>query len=118
MAHPPTTPADAARSRTAEPVPSEPSAKPATHDTAPPPALLDFMLQDWKPASTKMPPKLRNAAAFAARRRALSKLFPGETLVIPTGHEKVRANDTHYPLPPGHATSTTSPATSSPTACW
>ncbi|MGZ6076511.1 MAG: aminopeptidase P family protein [Myxococcaceae bacterium] len=101
MAHPPTTPADAARSRTAEPVPSEPSAKPATHDTAPPPALLDFMLREWKPASTRMPPKLRNAAAFAARRRALSRLFPGETLVVPTGHEKVRANDTMFRFRPG-----------------
>ena len=56
MAHPPTTPADAARSRAAEPVPSEPTAKPATHDTAPPPALLDFMVRQWKPASTKMLP--------------------------------------------------------------
>jgi Xaa-Pro aminopeptidase len=101
MAHPPTTPADAARSHAAEPVTSEPSAKPATHDTAPPPALLDYMVREWKPASTRMPPKLRNAAAFAARRRALSQLFPGETLVIPTGHEKVRANDTYYRFRPG-----------------
>ena len=101
MAHPPTTPADAARSHAAEPATSKPSAKPATHDTAPPPALLGFMVQQWKPASTRMPPKLRNAAAFAARRRALSQLFPGETLVIPTGHEKVRANDTYYRFRPG-----------------
>jgi Xaa-Pro aminopeptidase len=101
MAHPPTTPADAARSRAAEPAPSEPTAKPATHDTAPPPALLDFMVRRWKPASTKLPPKLRHAGAYAARRRALSKLFPGETLIVPTGHEKVRANDTYYRFRPG-----------------
>ena len=101
MAHPPTTPTDAARSQPAEPVTSEPQAKPATHDTTPPPALLDFMVKQWKPASTRLPPKIRYAAAFAVRRRALSKLFPGETLVVPTGHEKVRANDTFYRFRPG-----------------
>ncbi|QRK08332.1 aminopeptidase P family protein [Archangium violaceum] len=80
---------------------SEAKGKPASHDTAPPPALLDFMMQGWKPQSEKAPPKLKNADAFEARRRALSKLFPGETLVIPTGHEKVRANDTYYRFRPG-----------------
>jgi Xaa-Pro aminopeptidase len=82
-------------------VTSEPQAKPAGHDTVPPPALLDFMMQGWKPQSGKLPPKLKNAEAFHARRRALSQLFPGETLVIPTGHEKVRANDTYYRFRPG-----------------
>ena len=101
MAHPPTTPTDAARSQSAELVTSEPQAKPATHDTAPPPALLDFMVKQWKPAGTRLPPRIRYAASFAARRRALSKLFPGETLVVPTGHEKVRANDTYYRFRPG-----------------
>ena len=78
------------------PVPSEPQAKPATHDTAPPPALLEFMLKDWKPPSTKPPPALKHREVFFQRRRALSKLFPRETLVVPTGHEKVRSNDTFY----------------------
>jgi Xaa-Pro aminopeptidase len=72
----------------------------ATHDIAPPPALLDFMLKDWKPSSQR-PMPLKHAGIFLARRRALSKLFPGETLVIPTGHEKVRANDTYYRFRPG-----------------
>ncbi|HVG61481.1 MAG TPA: aminopeptidase P family protein [Hyalangium sp.] len=86
----------------AQPVTSEPqAAKPAGHDTVPPPALLDFMMKRWKPANRKLPPKLKHADAFRARRRALSKLFPGETLVIPTGHEKVRANDTYYRFRPG-----------------
>jgi Xaa-Pro aminopeptidase len=79
----------------------EPSAKPASHDTTPPQALLDFMLRDWKPAAKALPPKLKNHEAFHARRRALSALFPGETLIIPTGHEKVRANDTYYRFRPG-----------------
>jgi Xaa-Pro aminopeptidase len=82
------------------PAPATP-AKPASHDTVPPPALLDFMMKRWKPAAKKLPPKLKNAAAFKARRRALSKLFPGETLIVATGHEKVRANDTHYRFRPG-----------------
>ncbi len=85
------------------PVPSEPQAPAvaASHDTTPPAALLEFMLKDWKPTSGKPPPVIKHAAAFEARRRALSKLFPGETLVIPTGHEKVRANDTYYRFRPG-----------------
>src|SRR5262249_172887 len=78
------------------PVPSEPQAKPATHDTAPPRALLEFMLKDWKPPSGKPPPALKHPEAFFQRRRALSKLFPGETRVVPTGHEKVRSNDTFH----------------------
>lgn len=78
------------------PPPEPTQAKTNSYDSAPPPALIDFMLKGWKPASKKAPPKVRRFAAFHARRRALSKLFPGETLVIPTGHEKVRANDTNY----------------------
>ena len=41
------------------------------------------------------------APNHAKRRAALSAAFPGETLVIPTGTEKVRANDTDYPFRPG-----------------
>jgi Xaa-Pro aminopeptidase len=81
--------------------PPRSTAKPASHDTATPQALLDFMMRDWKAASAKTPPAIDDAAAFAARRRALSKRFPAETLVIPTGHEKVRANDTTYRFRPG-----------------
>ncbi len=85
----------------ATPVTSEPQAKPAGHDSQNPPALLEFMTRDWKPKSQKLPPKLKGHAAFARRRKALSERFPGETLVIPTGHEKVRANDTNYRFRPG-----------------
>lgn len=67
-----------------------------THDTAAPPNLVAFMLKSWKPRSTTPPPVIRNAANFKRRRDALSKRFPGELVVIPTGHLKVRANDTHY----------------------
>jgi Xaa-Pro aminopeptidase len=73
----------------------------ASHDTVNPPALLEFMMQRWKPAAKKLPAKVRGWQSFAARRRALSKAFPGETLIVPTGHEKVRANDTSYRFRPG-----------------
>ncbi|MBZ4418242.1 aminopeptidase P family protein [Myxococcus sp. RHSTA-1-4] len=87
---------------TSEPqAPQAAPAKPASHDTVPPPALLDFMMKRWKPGARKLPPKLKHAATFRARRKALSKLFPGETLIIATGHEKVRANDTYYRFRPG-----------------
>jgi len=89
------------KEKTEQPATSEPPAKLATHDIAPPPALLDFMRREWKPPSPKPPAPLKYARAFFERRRALSKLFPGETLVIPTGHEKVRANDTYYHFRPG-----------------
>ncbi|GLW12632.1 hypothetical protein Misp01_77600 [Microtetraspora sp. NBRC 13810] len=38
---------------------------------------------------------------YARRRAALSGAFPGETLIIPTGPTKVRANDTFYRFRPG-----------------
>ncbi|EYF00399.1 aminopeptidase P family protein [Chondromyces apiculatus] len=66
----------------------------------PPQALLDFMVREWAPGPGT-PEVIVHAEAFAARRRALSKLFPGEILVIPTGHEQVRANDTNFRFRPG-----------------
>ncbi len=66
-----------------------------------PPAFVEFMLQRWKAPPTRPPPKVAGLAHYAARRRALSARFRGEVLVIPTGHERVRANDTHYPFRPG-----------------
>lgn len=40
-------------------------------------------------------------APYAARRRAaLSALFPGERLIVPSGGLKTRSNDTHYPFRP------------------
>lgn len=75
----------------------------ASHDTAPPDALLDFMVEGWAIPAKKLPPAIRGAAHFEARRRALSGRFPGETLVVPTGHEKVRANDTYYRFRPNTA---------------
>jgi Xaa-Pro aminopeptidase len=98
MAHPPPPPAEPMKAPTAAP----PAQKAATsYDSAPPRALLDFMMARWRPASLKLPRPVPHHEAFAARRRALSRLFPGETLVIPTGEEKVRSNDTTYRFRPG-----------------
>jgi Xaa-Pro aminopeptidase len=72
----------------------------ASHDSGTPPALLAFMMKDWAPSRADDTP-IAHVEAFRARRKALSELFPGETLVIPTGHEKVRANDTHFRFRPG-----------------
>jgi Xaa-Pro aminopeptidase len=99
MAHPPPPPAEPMKTPIA---PAAVAAKTATtYDTAPPSALLEFMLQRWRPSSGKLPPAIKHHQAFAARRRALSRLFPGETLVVPTGEEKVRSNDTNYRFRPG-----------------
>jgi Xaa-Pro aminopeptidase len=74
--------------------------KRAAHDEAPPQALLDFMVREWAPKASALE-ALVEAARFRARRERLSALFPGEALVVPTGHEKVRANDTTYRFRPG-----------------
>lgn len=59
------------------------------------------MLKSWNPNPRKFPKVLPNAANFLQRRERLSQRFPGELLVIPTGHRKVRANDTFYDFRPG-----------------
>lgn len=58
------------------------------------------MMKDWAPSHAEDAP-IPHVEAFRARRKALSKLFPGETLLLPTGHEKVRANDTYFRFRPG-----------------
>src|SRR4051812_41301463 len=82
--------------------PEQPAAdaKPAAHDTATPEALLKFMMERWKPQAEGLPEPIAHVEAFAARRKAVAALFPGSTLVVPTGHEKVRSNDTSYRFRP------------------
>ncbi|MEJ3745408.1 aminopeptidase P family protein [Actinomycetes bacterium KLBMP 9797] len=71
-----------------------------SHDPDYPEAFLAFMRTGWRddPLDVARRPEADN---HAQRRAALSAAFPGETLIIPTGHEKVRANDTTYPFRPG-----------------
>jgi len=67
-----------------------------SHDTESPPNLVEFMLSRWKPGNRKLPKVIKNAKNHERRRRELSKRFPGECLVIPTGHLKTRSNDCFY----------------------
>jgi Xaa-Pro aminopeptidase len=73
----------------------------AAHDSGIPENLLNFMMTGWAtPPGTPASP-VAGAERFAARRAALSQAFRGETLIVPTGHEKVRSNDTPYRFRPG-----------------
>ncbi|MBO3737077.1 aminopeptidase P family protein [Actinoplanes flavus] len=74
--------------------------KTESHDPDFPEAFLSFMRQGWRedPLTVTPRPEVPN---YAKRRAALSEAFPGETLVIPSGNEKVRANDTDYHFRPG-----------------
>jgi Xaa-Pro aminopeptidase len=71
-----------------------------SHDPDYPEKLLEFMRAGWR--DTALDVNTRPEAANHAKRRAqLSAAFPDETLVIPTGPEKIRANDTAYLFRPG-----------------
>lgn len=66
-----------------------------SHDVAVPEALTAFMRQGWgeRPLDVHEHP----AAQIAAQRRTrLAAMFPGETLIVPAGGYKTRANDTDY----------------------
>jgi Xaa-Pro aminopeptidase len=76
------------------------AAKTESHDPDFPEAFLQFMRDGWREDALAVTP-LPETPNFAKRRAALSEAFPGETVVIPTGNEKVRANDTEYPFRPG-----------------
>ncbi|MDZ5444073.1 aminopeptidase P family protein [Micromonospora sp. 4G57] len=71
-----------------------------SHDPDFPEAFLAFMRQGWRDTELPVGPR-PEVPNYAKRRAALSTAFPGETLVIPTGGEKVRANDTDHPFRPG-----------------
>ena len=58
------------------------------------------MTQSWATPGVRVP-TLAGRERFAARRAAISRQFPGDVLVVPTGHEKVRANDTGFRFRPG-----------------
>ncbi len=70
------------------------------HDPDHPQKLLDFMHTGWRHEELPVT-QLPEAPHYAKRRAALAEAFPGETLVIPTGGERVRANDTFHPFRPG-----------------
>ncbi|HEY6449048.1 MAG TPA: aminopeptidase P family protein [Candidatus Cybelea sp.] len=71
----------------------------ASHDFVPPQALVDFMSSGWidRPLVREIHPQ---AARFAGRRDTLSRAYPGTYLILPAGHERVRANDTFFRFRP------------------
>jgi Xaa-Pro aminopeptidase len=71
-----------------------------SHDPEYPEKLLEFMRTGWRDAGLDAAP-VPEVGHLAKRRAAIAEAFPGETLIIPTGREKVRANDTLYPFRPG-----------------
>ncbi|WP_262286205.1 aminopeptidase P family protein [Micromonospora sp. MA102] len=71
-----------------------------SHDPDFPEAFLSFMRQGWRDTELPVGPR-PEVPNHAKRRAALAEAFPGETLVIPTGTEKVRANDTDHRFRPG-----------------
>ena len=76
------------------------NARTESHDPDFPEAYLQFMRTGWRNDTLEVTAR-PEAPNYAKRRAALSEAFPGETLVIPTGREKVRANDTDHPFRPG-----------------
>ncbi|MGN9912493.1 aminopeptidase P family protein [Phytohabitans sp. LJ34] len=76
--------------------------KPRTesHDPDYPEQLLEFMRTGWRDDAVPVPERPQ-AAHHARRRAAVSAAFPGEIIVVPTGPERVRANDSNYPFRPG-----------------
>ncbi len=73
---------------------------PVAREPVNPQALIDFMMQGWQPRALEVTP-VEALAHHRRRRAALSRLFRGDALVIPTGHEQTRANDTTWRFRPG-----------------
>lgn len=67
-----------------------------SHDPRFPEKFLKFMSSGWGDTTLTGLKPVEQADNHARRRAALSDAYPGETLIIPTGEEKVRANDTFY----------------------
>jgi Xaa-Pro aminopeptidase len=65
-----------------------------------PEKLKEFMRTGWLDSPLDVSPRVE-APNHAKRREGLTSAFPGETLVIPSGREKVRANDTYFRFRPG-----------------
>ncbi|WP_432990267.1 aminopeptidase P family protein [Dactylosporangium sp. CA-233914] len=71
-----------------------------SHDPNFPERFIEFMRTGWRDVALDAAPRTE-APNHAKRRADLSAAFPGETLVIPSGVDKVRSNDTHHPFRPG-----------------
>ncbi len=58
----------------------------------------DYIGSNWAERDDVLPPAREQAPYAAARRQALSALFPGKRLIVPAGALKQRSNDTDYPF--------------------
>nr|WP_198671647.1 aminopeptidase P family protein [Desertihabitans aurantiacus] len=66
-------------------------------------AFKAFIPTGWAPYDATPKDRLPASVAAEDRRAALSRLFPGERLVVPAGGLKVRSNDTDYRYRPHSA---------------
>ncbi len=73
----------------------------ASHDAAVPKAFIESMMRGWKARGSIKVQKVPGIERFQARRAALSRQFPGEVLLVPTGTPRVRSNDCDYLFRPG-----------------
>jgi Xaa-Pro aminopeptidase len=71
-----------------------------SHDPDFPERFIAFMRTGWRDTTLDVTPRAE-APDHAKRRAELSAAFPGETLIIPTGRERVRSNDTNHAFRPG-----------------
>jgi Xaa-Pro aminopeptidase len=71
------------------------------HDPDFPERYVEFMRTGWTESPSAGLARRPEAAHHAKRRAAIAAAFPGETLVIPSGGERVRANDTTFRFRPG-----------------
>ncbi|MET7423902.1 aminopeptidase P family protein [Dactylosporangium sp. NPDC005555] len=71
-----------------------------SHDPDFPDRFVEFMRTGWRDSTLDVTPR-PEAPDHAKRRSDLSAAFPGETLIIPTGVEKVRSNDAYHLFRPG-----------------
>ncbi|NJC70383.1 aminopeptidase P family protein [Planosporangium thailandense] len=71
-----------------------------SHDPEFPQRFVEFMRTGWRDTALDVSARPQ-APQHAKRRAALAAAFPGETLVIPSGRAKTRANDTEHPFRPG-----------------
>ncbi|MET9801863.1 aminopeptidase P family protein [Streptomyces sp. NPDC006368] len=62
--------------------------------------LAENMKSGWADTELRDLEPIPQAAHTAARREALSRRFPGERLVIPSGNLRTRSNDTEYAFRP------------------
>jgi Xaa-Pro aminopeptidase len=71
-----------------------------SHDPDFPDKLLEFMRTGWRDSALAVQPA-PEAPRYARRRAAVADAYPGESLVVPSGMARVRANDTDYRFRPG-----------------